>query len=193
MTGIEPVARSWWSTLPGLLTALAGLVTAIGGFLVILAQLGIWTGKAAQVVGGSATPQAMTSSAAGQGAGVPPAAAGAGLTTAADAATAAARPALEGRPYRALVVTTEDRSQVTLGPGAEIQGRSLPLESGLSIDLEKLASIDIHQPWDGTARVTLVNGQVMDARVRNTTLSGSNELGAYVSLLRTLRRIEFVR
>jgi hypothetical protein len=33
--------KSFWNTLPGLLTGVAGVITAIGGFLVVLHQIGI--------------------------------------------------------------------------------------------------------------------------------------------------------
>ena len=38
----EKTPRSWWSTLPGVLTALGGLLTAVGGLLVILHTLGLF-------------------------------------------------------------------------------------------------------------------------------------------------------
>jgi hypothetical protein len=187
MAGNEPVARSWWSTLPGVITALAGLVTAIGGFLVVLAQLGIWSGKPAPSAAGSAGPNVAPPPAA-IGPATAPAPAPAPVT-----ATATVPPPLEGRPYKAVVVTNEDRATVTLGPSAQIAGKTLPLENGLSIDLDKIASIEMRPPWDGSVRVTLIDGQVLEARALGATISGSNELGDYVSLLRKLRRIEFVR
>jgi hypothetical protein len=35
-------AKSFWTTLPGILTGMAGLITAIGGLLVILDQIGVF-------------------------------------------------------------------------------------------------------------------------------------------------------
>jgi len=40
-------ARSWWQTLPGLLTALAGLLSAAAALLVALHQIGIFDGSKA--------------------------------------------------------------------------------------------------------------------------------------------------
>jgi hypothetical protein len=37
----QPQARSWWKTLPGLLTAIAGILTATTGLLLALNQMGI--------------------------------------------------------------------------------------------------------------------------------------------------------
>ena len=192
MAGNEPVARSWWSTLPGVITALAGLVTAIGGFLVVLAQLGIWNGKPAQPVGGSTSPNVAPSSTATAPRTPPPVVAGVAAAPTVPHGQAAPPP-LEGRPYKAVVVTTEDDGKVTLGPTAQIAGKTLPLENGLSIDLDKIASIEMRPPGDGSVRVTLIDGQVLETRAIGSTISGSNELGNYVSLLRKLRRIEFVR
>ena len=38
----EKNSPSWWTTLPGVITALAGLITAAGGFLVVLHTLGVF-------------------------------------------------------------------------------------------------------------------------------------------------------
>lgn len=193
MAGNEPMGRSWWSTVPGVITALAGLVTAVGGFLVVLSQLGFWKDRptpAAGSAGSAATvsaAQAPTPAATDRLAALP-ATPGDGQA----ATPPSARP-LEGRPYKAVVVTAEDRSRITLRPNAEIAGKTLPLENGLSIDLEKVASIEMLPPGDGSVRVILIDGQVLEARAQNITISGSTELGPYLSLLRQLRRIEFVR
>jgi len=37
----DGTSRSWWQTIPGIITAVTGLVTAIGGLLTILVQVGI--------------------------------------------------------------------------------------------------------------------------------------------------------
>ena len=37
----DDTSRTWWQTVPGMITAVAGLVTAIGGLLTILVQAGI--------------------------------------------------------------------------------------------------------------------------------------------------------
>jgi len=37
----EPKSNGWWTTVPGILTALAGTITALGGLLVALHQIGI--------------------------------------------------------------------------------------------------------------------------------------------------------
>ena len=37
----DETSRTWWQTVPGMITALAGLLTAMGGLLTILLQAGI--------------------------------------------------------------------------------------------------------------------------------------------------------
>ena len=37
--------KSFWSTIPGIITAIATLITAIGGFLVVLNQVGVFGSK----------------------------------------------------------------------------------------------------------------------------------------------------
>jgi hypothetical protein len=36
----EPNTRSWWATLPGLLTGLAGVVTAVAGVIAVIERSG---------------------------------------------------------------------------------------------------------------------------------------------------------
>jgi len=38
----EPRPKSWWSTLPGVLTAIAGIITAVAGLIVTLHQAGVF-------------------------------------------------------------------------------------------------------------------------------------------------------
>ncbi len=40
-----PQQKSWWQTIPGLLTAAAGVITAITGLIVALHQAGMWEKK----------------------------------------------------------------------------------------------------------------------------------------------------
>ena len=43
--GSEGERRSWWSTLPGVLTALAALLTAVSGLVALLVQTGLFGAK----------------------------------------------------------------------------------------------------------------------------------------------------
>jgi len=42
MRNDEEKSQSWWSTVPGTITAIATLITAIGGLIVILQSLGVF-------------------------------------------------------------------------------------------------------------------------------------------------------
>jgi hypothetical protein len=55
-------SRSWWLTLPGMLTAIAALITALGGLIVALHQVGVFGVRAAAPNGLAAdSPAAATS------------------------------------------------------------------------------------------------------------------------------------
>lgn len=43
MTNGEPESRSWWRTLPGMLTAIATVITALAGAIVTMHQAGLFT------------------------------------------------------------------------------------------------------------------------------------------------------
>lgn len=190
----ESGARSWWATLPGVLTALAALITAVGGVLALLAQQGIWPDKPGKP-GAAAAPTPVPAAAATLS--LSPSAANVGATPSAAATSVSTGPVresgLSALPYKAVRVTALDRSVTDLLPSAEIYGTSLDLENGQRVDFEKLVSIDIEQPWDGRVRLTLVNGTTLQAVAANRTLAGRNELGQYMAGINTLRRIEFVR
>lgn len=187
----ESGARSWWATLPGVLTALAALITAVGGVLALLAQQGIWPDKSGKPVAAAAPAAAPTLSLSPPAANV--AATPSAAATSASTGSVVRESGLTASPYKAVRVTALDRSITDLLPSAEIYGTSLDLENGQRVDFEKLASIDIEQPWDGRVRLTLVNGTTLQAVAASRTLVGRNELGQYMAGINTLRRIEFVR
>ncbi len=45
----EPNPKSWWSTLPGILTAMSGIITAVAGLIVSLHQAGVFDEEDKQV------------------------------------------------------------------------------------------------------------------------------------------------
>ena len=191
MADEDRTGKNWWGTMPGVLTALAGIITAVGGLVAILAQTGLLGGR------GDGPKAAVAAPATG------PATATAAApvrNTAAriEAAPAARSPAevLEGLRavgFKGLAVTHRDGTVVALAAGAEISGPMLPLSNGQSVQFERIVSVDIEQPWDGSATLTLTNGQRLAAKLNDYNLYGKNELGPYRELLSNLRRIEFVR
>ena len=192
MADEERTGKSWWATMPGVLTALAGIITAVAGLVAILAQTGLVGAK------GDGHKPAVVAPATGPSTD----AAAAPLRNAAaakiEAAPAARSPAevlggLRSVGFKGLAVTHRDGTVVALVPGAEINGPMLPLSNGQSVQFERIVSVDIEQPWDGSATLTLTNGQRLAAKLNDYNLYGKNELGPYRELLSNLRRIDFVR
>lgn len=68
-------STSWWSTMPGLLTAAAAVITAITGLIIGLGQIGVFDGRQEP----AATPSGVATTAAGSDAAARPAAEGAAV------------------------------------------------------------------------------------------------------------------
>jgi hypothetical protein len=203
--------KSWWSTMPGVLTALAGIITALGGLVAILSQSGLLGHKPSTVAastagaadpmrtpGATATaPAAALSPTSPQQTATPGQSAAAPTTTATNSPTAHS-PAevlagLRAEGFKGLAVTHRDGTLIALAKGAEISGEMLPLANGQNVQFERIVSIEIEQPWDGSATLALTNGQRLAARLNDYNLYGKNELGPYRELLSNLKRIDFVR
>ncbi|HKX95851.1 MAG TPA: hypothetical protein VJM48_14190 [Methylibium sp.] len=170
--------KSWWTTMPGLLTALAAIITAVGGLVAALGQTGVFGGK-------SAVPAASSGPAPVEPVAIRPA------DPPARPQPAAALPSPAA--IKAVRVTTKAGDVVALRPTATILGATIPLKSGQEVPFDRLERIDFTQPWDGTLKLALVGGASMDGAVENLPLSGSNELGDYLKMLSEIRRIEFDR
>ena len=188
----EDTARSWWSTVPGVLTAAAAVITAAGGLVAILAQNGLLQRSPAN--GERTTEQPRP------GAPVSPNPGPSGAPPRADVSSSAVAhsPAevidgLRARGFHGIAVTSGDGTVTSLLPGAEIDGASLPLTSGQKVQFDRLQRVDIEQPWDGTVRLTFVNGQQLDTKTGNYSLTGKNELGPFRGFLSNMRSIEFLR
>jgi hypothetical protein len=206
MADNEGAGKSWWSTMPGVLTALGGTITAVAGLVAILVQSGLVGSKADAGKAALASPHA-DKSATMASTSTPPQVAVAGQDT--GAATAAAAPSADPAPaarspaevlaglrsvgFKGLAVTHRDGTVVALAPGAEISGEMLPLSNGQNVQFERLVSIAIEQPWDGSATLTLTNGQRLATRLNDYNLYGKNALGSYRELLSNLKHIDFVR
>ena len=192
MTEPDPATRNWWATLPGVLTALAAIITALAGLFAVLGQQGVLGGKTTPAP--VASPAAPSNGPVGLGAQGGPTQVAAAQPAAAPAQSPALVVAgLRAQGFKGLAVTAKDRSVISLAPSAEIYGQAFPLSSGQKVEFDRIASVDIGQPWDGRIRITLVNGQQLDATTGSYTLAGSNELGRYMGSLPDIRRIEFLR
>ena len=188
MTDPEARSRSWWATLPGILTALAAIITALAGLFAVLGQQGVLGGKppAAATLGVSPTAAAQA----------PPIPGGA--TRATDSGTPMKSPAqvvegLRAQGFKGVAVTAVDGSVISLPPTAEINGQSFPLSNGQSVQFDRIVSVDVQQPWDGRVTLTLTNGKQLAATTGSYTLTGTNELGRYRGSMPDIRRIDFLR
>jgi hypothetical protein len=202
MADNDGAGKSWWGTMPGVLTALGGIITAVAGLVAILAQSGLLGGKPDAGKIALSAPGADKAAAANAPPAPPPQATA--PAPAGHAVQAAAEPALARSPaevlaglksvgFKGLAVTHRDGTVVALAPGAEISGATLPLSNGQNVQFERIVSIDIEQPWDGSATLTLTNGQRLASKLTDYNLYGKNELGPYRELLSNLKRIDFVR
>lgn len=202
----EPeTGKSWWSTMPGVLTALAGIITAVAGLVAILSQSGLIGANSggkpdatAPAAGLSGEPAATATPAAlmppGPGAVVSSTGAnGAAAATAVARSPAEVLAGLKARDFKGLAVTNKDGSVIALAPGAEVSGAALPLSNGQSVQFERIVSVEIEQPWDGGVTLTLTNGQKLATTLNDYNLYGKNDLGPYRELLSNLRRIDFLR
>jgi len=109
--------RNWWTTVPGVLTALAAIITATGGLIAVLVQAGLLGGANDRLSHGSSVlprstaetpspsePRERTSSAAR------------GSTQVAPSATEATSELRPQQPFRGAAITLNDGSVVRLQP-----------------------------------------------------------------------------
>ena len=199
MADPDAPSRGWWATLPGILTALAGIITALAGLFAVLGQQGVLGGKAPAAATSftTAPPSAATLSPNSQATATRRAA-----TDAAQIQPVAGVPVkspaqviegLRAQGFKGLAVTAVDGSVISLPPTAEIHGQSFPLNNGQHVQFDRIVSVEVEQPWNGSVTITLTNGQQLAATTGNYTLSGVNELGRYMASMSDVRRIDFVR
>ena len=199
----ETPGKSWWSTMPGVLTALAGIITALGGLVAVLSQTGLIGAKSEGDVSdvSIASKPVEPAAAVAVNAAMPiPRAAttSAGASSVAVDSSVARSPAevltgLKARDFKGLAVTHKDGSTIALAPGAEVNGAALRLSNGQNVQFERIVSVEIDQPWDGSATLTLTNGQRLATKLDDYNLYGKNDLGPYRELLSNLRHIDFLR
>jgi hypothetical protein len=198
--------KSWWTTLPGILTALAGVVTAISGLLAVLAQQGVIGGKSA--VGGShgaamANPAPSTEATAAAPKTLPSsqaAPAAPGPATHTPATTAPDVADLRATGFKGAVVTLVDGAKVRVAPGLKeyIQGQRIKLETGQYVDFERMQAFEVlrfsQDDQRGEVAITLTNGQSVRGNiVEAIELRGRNDLGDFAQQLKAVKRVDFLR
>lgn len=176
---------SWWSTLPGILTATAAVLTATSGLLAILVQNGVLGEKGKNFIGGPAPSANNVASA-------PSPAAPRGPVAAPDEK-------LSARPFSGALVTMADGSQVKLRDDIRewCAGTVLKSVQGQSISLDLMKRFDVVD-WasgssKGSVKIVLNNGQVLNEKIDACGFRGRNDLGDFVGDFDKIRSVEFVR
>ncbi|MBM7060515.1 hypothetical protein JQX08_07325 [Pseudomonas sp. UL073] len=173
----EPGAKSWWQTLPGMITATAGLITAVSGLLVVLFQHGVLGGA------DKAPPSA------------PPVAVEASTPAPSRTPVSEAQALLSGRDGSTVKVRADSLSHcISVQHGFD-------LRSGQSVAFERMRSFAVLEAdpmgaADGRAilRITLLDGTVLEDSIdANCDLFGYNANGRFSTTFQQLRQVDFQR
>jgi hypothetical protein len=198
-------AKSWWTTLPGVLTAIAGVLTAVTGLLAVLAQQGVIGGAKDKPVESAraATPIAEPKPSGDTAAKAPAAATPAATTTSKAAGADKAGvdlAALRAEGFKGAVITLTDGSHVRISSGMReyIHGDRLKLDSGQFVDFARLQAFEVlrYSASDsrGEVLMTLLDGKTLQGKtVDGYELRGRNDLGDVNAPLGTVKRVDFVR
>jgi len=181
MNAPTPSTPNWWTTMPGLLTGFAAILTAVGSIVAVLVQGGF--------IGSRAVPTQAATPSTASAAPAPPASPGPVVGVPAPTGTQAAASVA----FKAVRVTHKSGSVVNLKPTSELTNGYFTLADGREVLYERLARIDIAQPWEGRVKLLLADGTTIDAEAVNLPLAGVTDLGEYIAMVADLRRIEVVR
>jgi hypothetical protein len=198
MTTTDPDARhrSWWTTVPGVLTAFAAIITATGGLIAVLVQGGLLGGANQRLSDvSSESPRSIAETRPGSGPPERTTSAPQGSTQAARPATVAPTRDLRPQGFRGVSITLLDGSVVTLQRDVLIYGiQYFQLRNGQTIEFDRISSVEIRHPWDGRVRFTLLNDQQLEAELSSDVpLWGKNELGTFTGYTSKMQRIDFLR
>ncbi len=193
-------SSSWWSTLPGVLTATAAVLTAIGSLTAVLYQNGALGSKAA-----TASLASDKKDGAGVSIPAPAAAAGTSGTSSVPAKVPDRKPAdVPPVPWdKAFVTVTSGNGQQTRLRAATLSfnGGYLELEGGQKIALTNLRSFEVLSVAGNgsvdmqieTLNGTRVSGLIADMTVLIADFRGDSELGPFGIRLRSIKRVDFGR
>jgi hypothetical protein len=193
---------SWWSTLPGILTATAAVITALSGLLAILAQNGVFgddnkpiAAKALDVTVSS--PGAPKTSIDDKPSQTKPVDAAPKAGTDGAASGIAAAP-LHSLPFTGAIVTRLDGSIVKLRDDVKEYCQGAPVlktPDGQLIEMKRMARFDVVDWSDqaGTVRITLNNGETVETRINACAMRGTNDLGEFRGDFGTIKSVVFVR
>ncbi len=195
---------SWWTTLPGILTATAAVITAVTGLVAILSQTGVFGEKNKALVSQKAADvrDAVVSSATSTRPDVAIKPVETKATPSAvvneSVASGIAATPLNAVPFTGAIVMLLDGSVVKLRDDVKeyCQGRPLlKTLGGQYIEMQRIRRFELSNWTDqkGSAHIILNNGETMDVRIEGCAMVGNNDLGAYHGGFETIRAVEFVR
>lgn len=196
MANKEPREGSWWTTVPGILTALAATITAIGGLIAVLAQSGIVKPDAASVPrAASAEPAPAVDKTSNRPQAGEPASPRSGSATIAHS-PAEVIDGLRAQRFTGIVITQSDGTVIPVRAGTFVvrgSANGFQLASGQSIGFDRIQHVDVVR--EDRLRFLLVNGQQIEADVEAPLymLDGENDLGHFTGHIRQVSRIEFLR
>ena len=177
---------SWWTTLPGILTAIATVITAVSSLLAALSQSGVFGER----------NKAFVSQKIDDIRGV--------ASTTSGPAPIAATPTLgtydQAAPIGGAVVTLRDGTVVRLR--ADITescqgGPTLKTTAGQRIEMPRIRRLDLSD-WSadqqrGSAHIVLDDGGALDVEIAGCALVGTSDQGPYRGPFQDIRSVEFVR
>jgi hypothetical protein len=175
--------QSFWTTLPGFLTAVAALLTAVTGLLVAVyphGAPGSKEGGAGAVSQGTETARAA------------PVAVGGGPS-------GSTLPAAEQRQKATVVVVGKDGTESRVMRNSfrdSYSGESIQLKNGQSIAFDKISSIDFLETHanEQEVRVTLTDGRVLEGAIMaGEQITGDTDIGAFSISVKDVKRILFGR
>jgi hypothetical protein len=171
--------QSFWTTLPGFLTAVAALLTAVTGLLVAMYLHGVSGSKESGA--GAVNPGTETARGA-------PVAVGGGPSSSNVSATKQRTAVLvvgkDGTESRILRNTLRD----------SYSGESMQLKNGQSIAFDKMGSIDFldTHAYEQEVRVTLMDGRVLEGAIMSgEQITGDTDIGAFSISVKDVKRILF--
>ena len=189
MTSESGGIGSWWTTLPGILTATAAIITAVTGLVAILAQNGVLGEKSKNfITGQSAVVNKVT---------VPPQAS-LPATSKEGIETGVSEMRLMPKPFTGALLTMSDGSIIKLRDDIREwcgSGAVLRTVQGQTINMDLMKRFDVVNWYSqkGTVKITLSNGEVFDATINACSMRGQNDLGGVTADFDKIRSVEFLR
>ena len=203
--------RSWWTTLPGLLTATAGVITAVTGLLAVLAQNGVLGEKSRDFINRQTTVAGNPMATSKADAPIPTepstvanseqvaSQSRAGTPTERHPETGVTTSELSPKPFTGALLTLSDGSIVKLRDDIQEApyGAQLHTVQGQSINFDLIKRFDVVD-WTlrdqkGKVKITLNNGEVFEATVEAWNMVGRNDLGDVSTGFDKIRSVEFIR